>query len=88
MESINRLNDDILENVSGGVGSVPDDPQANGRCPECGSLLMRNGNVYRCPDCGSTYTRDQLTGAAASNISASSGRQPNISSSLFTRKKK
>lgn len=87
MESKYRLNDDILESVSGGTGIVADDPQANGRCPACGSLLMADGIGYRCPDCGETYTKAQLTGGAASVVKASSAKKPNITSTVFKNKK-
>ncbi len=87
MESKYRLNDDILESVSGGTGIVPDDPQANGRCPGCGSLLMTDGIGYRCPDCNETYTQAQLMGGAAPGVTASSAKKPTITSTLFKSKR-
>ena len=50
-----RLDDDQLNNVAGGMEAVPDDPQSGGRCPECSTLLIKQGSSYVCPDCG--YTR-------------------------------
>ena len=50
-----KIGDESLEKVSGGVAEVSDDPQANGRCPYCATLLKETPYGYVCSDCGSMF---------------------------------
>ena len=50
-----KLGDETLEKVSGGVAEVSDDPQANGRCPYCTTLLKATPYGYVCSECGSMF---------------------------------
>ncbi|MCR5747825.1 MAG: hypothetical protein K6G03_08960 [Lachnospiraceae bacterium] len=80
-----KINDDMLEQVSGGMGIVSDDPQAYGRCPFDGAYLVKKGNGYVCPDCGQVFDKPQV--GVTSGVKADSGNNPVVTSSLFVKKK-
>lgn len=39
-----------LDMVSGGM-EISEDGQAGGRCPDCGTLLVKVDGVWQCPGC-------------------------------------
>ncbi|MBQ9605616.1 MAG: hypothetical protein IJV16_00365 [Lachnospiraceae bacterium] len=63
------IDDENLENVSGGIAEVGDDPQVGGRCPYCTTLMNRTATGYVCPDCGSVFDMNgnQIGGTTAVN---------------------
>ncbi len=86
MKNIRKIDDDMLEQVSGGMGNVSnEDPQAYGRCPFDGTYLVKKGAGYVCPDCGQVFDKPQV--GVASGVKASSGKDPVVTSSLFVKKK-
>lgn len=60
MDKKNMIDEEILENVSGGVERVvSDDPQSAGRCKKCSALLRKTEYGYFCPDCNTMYDRNK-----------------------------
>lgn len=60
---IRAISDDDLDMVAGGAANNNtgngDDPQAYGRCKECGGYLSRNGTGYICKSCGNMYDKNK-----------------------------
>ncbi len=66
-----------LDQVSGGIEEI-DDPQANGRCPDCATVLKKVNGGFKCPDCGVVYTKEQLK-----VVSGGAGKVLNQKTRLF-----
>lgn len=75
MSGKKQINEETLNKVVGGLAETGEDPQANGRCPYCATLLVPASYGYVCRDCGSMFDGDfnQLANTGM-NVAASGGK--------------